>query len=603
MIAARHRRTILAGFAAVSLLLSIAPAFAQPAPVPALPDVERRTSYSISGTTCACAVNFALYGDSTDYANWLTVWVNGVQVSQSGNWTITSPSGSLATLPRPITDAVLTFTAAQTGAVQIVGARRPRRTSQFQESQPVPTRNFNQVFSDITATLRELWDRQARTVQAPAGDTLNLLPVLASRQNMGACFDSGGNLTSCVSVPSGTFAAGNGVLFTGTNPTTISIPPAPGVDANVLNSKTANYTIATTDCGSTIQAGTGSTGFFTITLPAVAGFAGNCTVTIKNGDTGRGKSLSGFPSDLSTILWPLQTVKVSIVNGIWATIYNPGRWRWVANTTIFFDNTNGLDTNDCLAAGSGNACKAGQAAWNILAHFVDLNGHNPTLQAAAGQTYTGTGTYFILLTPLVGVGNASTGAGQVAIIDGANSTFLAPAPSGTTFASITQPLSNPVLLQNMKIGQAPGSTAGGCVGANVAGYIQIGSGIIFQECVIDLFAATGGTIQILNNFQINANVSSVLSQIGFDAQLMGNIQGPGTAITVTLSGGPNWGTTFATAGSLALLWVPSFTFSGASTGSRFQCAQNSLVLTGSGGSATYFPGNVAGTSATGCTYN
>jgi hypothetical protein len=58
-----------------------------------------------------------------------------------------------------VSSNILTFTAAQTGTVQIVGARRPRRTTQFQEGQPVPTRNFNQTFSDIIATQRELWDR------------------------------------------------------------------------------------------------------------------------------------------------------------------------------------------------------------------------------------------------------------------------------------------------------------------------------------------------------------------------------------------------------------------------------------------------------------
>lgn len=116
----------------------IAPAFAQaPSPVPALPDTERRTSYTISNTTCACAVGFALYGDSTDYGNWVEVWLNGALVS-SANYTITSPSGPLATLPRPITDAVLTFTSVQTGTVQIVGARRrggPRNSRKTGASQ------------------------------------------------------------------------------------------------------------------------------------------------------------------------------------------------------------------------------------------------------------------------------------------------------------------------------------------------------------------------------------------------------------------------------------------------------------------------------------
>lgn len=213
------RRAILA----LALIAGITPAFAQaPGPVPALPDTERRTTYSISASTCNCAVGFALYGDSTDYANWLTVWVNGVQMPQAGNWSIASPSGSLATLPRPITDAVLTFTVAQTGTVQIVGARRPRRTSQFSENRGVAARDMNQVLSDLEAQVREIWDRQARTVQAPPGDTLNILPALSGRASMNACFDSGGNLTSCVGASSGSFAAGNGILFTGVNPTTIT---------------------------------------------------------------------------------------------------------------------------------------------------------------------------------------------------------------------------------------------------------------------------------------------------------------------------------------------------------------------------------------------
>ena len=221
------RRFILA----FALSAGIFPAIAQvPPPVPALPDTERRTTYSISATTCACGVGFQLYGDSTDYANWIEVFINGIRASSSDpslGWTITSPSGSLATLPRPITDAVLTFNQAQTGTIQIVGARRPRRTSQFTENQGVSARNLNQVFTDVIAVERELWDKTndvtGRAVLAPPGETLALLPVLASRQNMGACFDSGGNLTSCVAA-GGSFSATSPIVFTGTNPTTISCP-------------------------------------------------------------------------------------------------------------------------------------------------------------------------------------------------------------------------------------------------------------------------------------------------------------------------------------------------------------------------------------------
>jgi hypothetical protein len=67
------RKIILAGFSAICLLSSVATSFAQvPAPVPALPDTERRTSYSLTASTCACSLgsNLALYGDFSDFQNW-----------------------------------------------------------------------------------------------------------------------------------------------------------------------------------------------------------------------------------------------------------------------------------------------------------------------------------------------------------------------------------------------------------------------------------------------------------------------------------------------------------------------------------------------------
>jgi hypothetical protein len=220
------RRAILA----IALIAGIAPAIAQvPPPVPALPDTERRTSYSLTASTCACTVNMALYGDSTDYWDWIEVFINGAQVQYNdaaSGWAITSPTGPLGNIARPITDAVLTFNNPQTGVIQIVGARRPRRTSQFAENTGVSARNLNQVITDIVAMLREVWDKindvTGRVVRAPPGETLSTLPPLANRASMGACFDSGGNLVPCVAAPSGSFAAGSGITFTGAGPTTIS---------------------------------------------------------------------------------------------------------------------------------------------------------------------------------------------------------------------------------------------------------------------------------------------------------------------------------------------------------------------------------------------
>src|SRR6516162_5040797 len=111
-------------------IFSTALAIAQaPPPIPSLPDTERRTQYSVSNSTGPLNVGFQIYGDDADPANWIQVYLNGILLAQSGNWTLTSPSGSLGNIARPITDAQITFTAAQTGTVQIVGARRPRRAT------------------------------------------------------------------------------------------------------------------------------------------------------------------------------------------------------------------------------------------------------------------------------------------------------------------------------------------------------------------------------------------------------------------------------------------------------------------------------------------
>jgi hypothetical protein len=214
------RRLILAAL----LALSIAPAFGQsaPPPVPALPDTERRTSYTISGSTCACAVNMALYGDSTDVDAWLEVWISGTKYLSSDptfGWTITSPTGALSSIPRPITDAVLTFNNPVTGTVQIVGARRPRRTTQFSENRGVAARDLNQAITDLVAMLREDWDKindvSGRSILGQPGDSWQPLPKASTRANQLLGFDGSGKpilyIPSSVSPSSGSCAAHNWV--------------------------------------------------------------------------------------------------------------------------------------------------------------------------------------------------------------------------------------------------------------------------------------------------------------------------------------------------------------------------------------------------------
>lgn len=163
-----------------------------PAPIPALPDNERRTPYTISAQTGPFDAGFHIYGDGTDYAQWVEVWLDGVELEAVTDWTLDIPSGTLSTAARPITDARITLTTARSGNLMILGARRPRRTTQSTEGVGEPARARNQIITDIIAMLRERWDLVERVLRAPPGETLVTLPVATVRANKLLGFSSAG---------------------------------------------------------------------------------------------------------------------------------------------------------------------------------------------------------------------------------------------------------------------------------------------------------------------------------------------------------------------------------------------------------------------------
>jgi hypothetical protein len=154
------RKIILGLFITLAGLVVPAISAAQaPPPVPALPDTERLTQYAITAQTGPFDVGFAVYGDGTDYGNWLEVWLDGVMLTPVADWTLALTSGTLASTARPLTNARVTLTTARTGTLEIIGARRPRRTTQFAENQGVSARALNQAITDLVAQNRENWDK------------------------------------------------------------------------------------------------------------------------------------------------------------------------------------------------------------------------------------------------------------------------------------------------------------------------------------------------------------------------------------------------------------------------------------------------------------
>jgi hypothetical protein len=168
-----------------------------PPPVPALPDTQRISSYTLSSQTGPFAVNFAIYGDGTDYANWIHVYLGENLLNAGVDYTLSSPSGTLGFIALPITDAQVTLTVASSGTLTIVGARRPRRIQQFAENRGVAARDLNQAITDVVAENRENWDLlQTRAlllggISSVSGS--NILPVAALRANKVLTFDNLGN--------------------------------------------------------------------------------------------------------------------------------------------------------------------------------------------------------------------------------------------------------------------------------------------------------------------------------------------------------------------------------------------------------------------------
>jgi hypothetical protein len=150
------------------------------------------------------------------------------------------------------------------------------------------------------------------------------------------------------------------------------------------NIQATSYTIQTSDCGGLVEINPSPTAVKTVTLPSTTGFGFGCAITVKNADAVRGKILSGFPSDLYRILWPLQTAQVENASGVWVSTINPGRWQAVPQ---FFIDNGGSDTaNDGLGTGSaGGFATMAHCAVVVQAYIDTQNQGSPQCSHTASQ--------------------------------------------------------------------------------------------------------------------------------------------------------------------------------------------------------------------------
>jgi hypothetical protein len=119
--------------------------------------------------------------------------------------------------------------------------------------------------------------------------------------------------------------------------------------------------------------------------------------------------------------------------------------------------------------------------------------------------------------------------------------------------------------------------------------IDFGSGFMFQLRGLDTgsLRATGGyKISAAGQYHFSVGQNSVIRLEG---------------ITITLTGTPAFSAAFGNASYGGVAVVSSVTFSGSATGARYSASANGVINT-NGAGATYFPGDVAGTVATGGQY-
>lgn len=255
----------------------------------------------------------------------------------------------------------------------------------------------------------------------------------------------------------------------------------------------------------------------------------------------------------------------------------------LSSNRTYYVRTDGSDSNNGLANTSGGAFLTIQKAVNVISSTLELNGYDVTVQLGDG-TYTAgasmrqvVGADSTSQSKITIVGNTSTPSNVIVSTTSANcfNNSIAGTRLDITYLKV----------QTTTSGSALFSSAGGRLFFNK---------IVFGTCA---------------NFHISSDVQGIITASG-DYSISGAAQYHMTAAyggyiqvanrTVTITGTPAF-TVFANASQSASLYTYGSTYSGSATGTRYSIVTNATCFTNAGG-ANYFPGNVAGTTATGGQY-
>lgn len=263
----------------------------------------------------------------------------------------------------------------------------------------------------------------------------------------------------------------------------------------------------------------------------------------------------------------------------------PMRETLLANRTYYVLVT-GSDNNSGLVNSAAGAFLTIQKAIDTVSSKIDLGNFNVTIQVGAG-TYTATTNPHISCKPYLAGTGLVTVLGDSAVPGNVILTLGAAAGIIIYSENIVQKW----IFDGFKI---IANVAGNSDGVRTFnGNIEV-KNIDYGACARYQNFVNGGRIRINANFSITgaAAIFALVQDGLFDM---------GSAFTGTVTGGPfAYGTAFAYASALGIIFSGTV-WVNACTGKRYFSELNSVINT-FGGGALYFPGNVAGTTATGGVY-
>lgn len=258
----------------------------------------------------------------------------------------------------------------------------------------------------------------------------------------------------------------------------------------------------------------------------------------------------------------------------------------------YYVRTDGNDSNTGLANTAGGAFLTIQKAVDVVAGTLDCAAFQVTIQVGDG-TYA---DYVVLKKPLaqlapIIIGNTGT----------PSNVHVSVSPANTScFTYLTTPGDTASIagngygwdIRSMKLTAARAALE--CYGS---GNVILFRDIDFGVCAFHMLASAGGTIQVSGNYSISG--AATYHQL---AQQFGTIICTSRTITllanITVS-------IFVWARQIGLAVCGGNTYSlgaFAVTGKKFDISENAVVATNGSVEASYLPGSVAGTKATGGLY-